>query len=142
MPCCARAGAVATFIQVVDPSRLVLVVEDYDDTRILWENNLSRAGYDVVTAQDGAQAIDLATRLHPRIVLMDLALPGIDGWEATRAIRRAVGDVAMSIIAVSAMIGMAARSEALRVGCDGFVAKPCTPDTIVSVVKTFADSYA
>ena len=119
----------------------MLIVEDYVDAQVLYANHLCDAGYDVVLASDGESAIELAKRLRPRIILMDLALPGIDGWEATRRIRADLGyDASMTIIAVSAMVGEAARVEALRAGCDGFVAKPCGPDVIVSVVKTYLES--
>jgi CheY-like chemotaxis protein len=126
--------------KVLDSKRLVLVVEDYEDALELLVSNLRQAGLEVVAARDGAEAVDFAVRLRPRVVLMDLALPNLDGWEATRRIRTELGYATdLSIIAVSAMTGDSARAEAMRAGCDGFVAKPCTPDVVLSVVQTFLD---
>ena len=119
---------------------LVLVVDDVEDTRTLWTETLTDAGYEVVEATDGAAAVEIALRRRPRVILMDMSMPGMDGWEATQRIRAGLDDAKeIAIIAVSAMAGVDGRAEAFRSGCDGFVAKPTTPNVVVDVVNAFVD---
>ena len=115
----------------------MLVVEDYGDARVLVAEHLRDSGFEVLTAADGETAVELALAHHPRVILMDLALPGIDGFEATRRIRNATNGMPMGIVAVSAMSGAKARADATSAGCDGFIAKPCTPDALLEAVQRF-----
>lgn len=114
----------------------MLVVEDYGDARVLVAEHLRDSGFEVLTAADGETAVELALAHGPRVILMDLALPGIDGFEATRRIR-AASKTPMGIVAVSAMSGAKARADATSAGCDGFIAKPCTPDALLEAVQRF-----
>lgn len=123
-----------------DRSRLVLVVDDAEDIRSLWSEILTEAGYRILEAADGEIAVELALAHRPRVVLMDMAMPNVDGWEATRRIRKVATEREISIVAVSAMSEVDGRAAAFRAGCDGFIAKPTTPDVILEVVRSFTET--
>jgi CheY-like chemotaxis protein len=103
----------------------VLLVEDFDDAREMYRDYLHFAGFRVETARDGREAIEKARALRPHLILMDLSLPGIDGWEATRILKNvpATAHLITSLSARAAPEGDRARAA----GCDGFIAKPCLP---------------
>jgi len=110
---------------------LVLVVDDYEDTRRIYADYLAFAGFRVAAANDGAEAIAKAKALSPDVVVMDLAMPGVDGWTATRELK---GDPRTRNIYVMAVTGFSedeARDEAWRSGCDAFLAKPILPAELV-----------
>lgn len=114
---------------------LVLVVEDYQDAREMYAAYLQFSGYRVAEATDGIEAIEKALELMPDIILMDLALPKMDGWEATRRLK---SDERTKHIPVVALTGHAlpGHSEGARqAGCDSFVTKPCLPDALVAEIK-------
>ena len=119
---------------------LVLVVEDYQDAREMYAAYLQFSGYDVAEAANGVEAIEKARELLPDIVLMDLALPRMDGWEATRRLK---SDPKTKDIPVVALTGhaLAGHAEGAReAGCDAFVTKPCLPDALVAEIKRLLDS--
>src|SRR5436190_9669413 len=121
---------------------LVLVVEDYQDARDMYAAYLQFSGFDVAEATNGVEAIEKAIELMPDIVLMDLALPQMDGWEATRRLK---GDDRTSHIPIVALTGhaLAGHAEGARqAGCDAFVTKPCLPDALVAEIKRLLDSQA
>ena len=114
---------------------LVLVVEDYQDAREMYAAYLQFSGYAVAEATNGVEAIEKTQELLPDIVLMDLALPRMDGWEATRRLK---SDERTRHIPIVALTGhaLAGHAEgARRAGCDAFVTKPCLPDALVSEIK-------
>ncbi len=114
---------------------LVLVVEDYQDAREMYAAYLQFSGYDVAEATDGAQAIEKTLELMPDIILMDLALPKMDGWEATRRLK---SDERTKHIPIVALTGhaLAGHAEGARqAGCDSFVTKPCLPDALVAEIE-------
>lgn len=112
---------------------LVLVVDDYQDAREMYAEYLDFSGFRVAEATNGAEALDKAFALLPDIILMDLSLPIIDGWEATRRLKN---DERTKKIPVVALTGHALnQSEGEKLGCDAFVIKPCLPDTLVAEVK-------
>lgn len=114
---------------------LVLVVEDYQDAREMYAAYLQFSGFDVAEATNGIEAIEKAQSLMPDIVLMDLALPRMDGWEATRRLKN---DDRTKNIPVVALTGhaLAGHAEGARqAGCDAFVTKPCLPDALVAEIK-------
>jgi len=114
---------------------LVLVVEDYDDAREMYAAYLQFSGFDVEAATNGVEAVEKAHALLPDIVLMDLALPRMDGWEATRRLK---GDDHTRHIPIVALTGHAlagASDGAKKAGCDSFVTKPCLPDDLVVEVR-------
>lgn len=114
---------------------LILVVEDYDDAREMYVEYLSFTGFRVESATNGLEAIEMTHRLKPDLVLMDLALPKLDGWEATRRLK---SDPATARIPVIALTGHALAGHAERAreaGCDSFITKPCVPDELVAEIS-------
>lgn len=120
----------------------MLVADDAEDIRLLWAETLTEAGFRVVEAEDGERAVELALAHMPRVVLMDMAMPNVDGWEATRRIRKFASEREIAIVAVSAMAEVDGRAAAFRSGCDGFIAKPTTPDVVLEVVRSFTEPPA
>ena len=116
-------------------SPLVLVVEDYQDAREMYAAYLQFSGYRVAEATNGLEALEQAAELMPDIILMDLALPKMDGWEATRRLKL---DEKTRHIPIVALTGhaLAGHAEGARqAGCDAFVTKPCLPDALVAEIK-------
>jgi two-component system cell cycle response regulator DivK len=114
---------------------LVLVVDDYQDAREMYAEYLEFSGFRVAQATNGAEALEQAFALLPDIILMDLSLPVIDGWEATRRLK---GDERTRAIPVVALTGHSLSDQPggiQGVGCDSFVIKPCLPDALVEEVK-------
>lgn len=102
----------------------VLYVEDNDDNIYLLSRRLKRNGYDVVIAKDGQSAIDMAVREKPDIILMDLNIPVIDGWEATRRLKASAETKSLPIIALTSHAMAGDREAALNAGCDDYDTKP------------------
>lgn len=102
----------------------ILLVEDNEMNMDMLSRRLLRAGYDLVVATDGAQAILKAQSEGPDLILMDLGLPVIDGWEATRQLKADARTQTIPIIALTAHVMPGARENALRAGCDDFDTKP------------------
>jgi CheY-like chemotaxis protein len=127
---------------VTPPKRarqLVLVVEDYQDAREMYAAYLQFSGFDVAEAANGVEAVEKTTELLPDIVLMDLALPRMDGWEATRRLK---ADPRTRDIPIVALTGhaLAGHAEGAReAGCDAFVTKPCLPDALVAEIRRLLD---
>lgn len=120
------------------PTRpLLLVVEDFDDAREMYRDYLEFAGFRVETARDGREGIDKARALQPDLVLMDLSLPGIDGWEATRLLKADPETRHILIVALSAHALAAEGERARAAGCDGFIAKPCLPPDLVHEISRY-----
>lgn len=117
--------------------QLFLVVEDFEDSRFMMRRLLEMAGYSVVEATDGEQAVAMAVEKHPSVILMDLSLPKLDGLSATREIRkhREFNDV--PILAVSAHDGPESRNEALAAGCNEYMTKPIDWDQLNALVARF-----
>jgi CheY-like chemotaxis protein len=114
---------------------LILVVDDYQDAREMYAEYLQFSGFRVAEARNGNEAVEKAFALKPDLILMDLSLPGMDGWEATRRLK---ADEATRRIPVVALTGhaLAGASEgAKKAGCDSFVTKPCLPDDLVVEVR-------
>jgi CheY-like chemotaxis protein len=114
---------------------LVLVVEDYQDAREMYAAYLQFSGFEVAEATNGVEAIEKTLELIPDIILMDLALPKMDGWEATRRLKL---DDRTKHIPIVALTGhaLAGHAEGARqAGCDAFVTKPCLPDALVAEIQ-------
>jgi CheY-like chemotaxis protein len=102
----------------------LLLVEDNPDNRDMLSRRLTRRGFDLVFAADGAQAIELAASEAPDLILMDLSLPVIDGWEATRRIKANPATSAIPIIALTAHAMAGDKTRAMEAGCDDYDTKP------------------
>jgi len=114
----------------------VLVVEDNEMNRDMLARRLRRKGFEVVLAADGESGIDMATREAPAIILMDLSLPGIDGWETTRRLKAAAGTAAIPIIALTAHAMSGDREKALAAGCDDYDTKPVELSRLLEKIDT------
>jgi two-component system, cell cycle response regulator DivK len=102
----------------------ILLVEDNEMNRDMLSRRLIRNGYQVVMALDGHQAVDMAASEKPDLILMDMSLPGLDGWEATRQIKAAAATRAIPVIALTAHAMSGDREKALEAGCDDYDTKP------------------
>jgi two-component system, cell cycle response regulator DivK len=118
-------------------ARTVLVVEDYADTRLMLKLMLEMDGYEVVEAGDGQQAVELAPQVLPGLILMDLNLPVLNGYEATRLIHCSAETRDIPIVAVSAQCVGEFRQRALDAGCLDCVQKPINFATLRSVVGRY-----
>ena len=115
----------------------IMVVEDFDDTRALLKLVLEQKGYYVLEAANGQRAVELAKSEHPRLILMDLSLPVLDGLSATKQIRAQgfLNDVL--IVAVTAHQEREYREKAFAAGCDEFVNKPVDFDRLEALLRKF-----
>ena len=114
---------------------LVLLVDDYADAREMYGFYLTRRGYRVEEAADGHEALGKALGLTPDIILMDLSLPGIDGWELARMLKNDARTSAIPIVALTAHALNGEQERALGAGCDAFVTKPCLPQTLATELE-------
>jgi two-component system cell cycle response regulator DivK len=114
----------------------ILVVDDNLDNRTIIAQMLKLSGYHVVTASDGLQAIDLTEREAPDLVLMDLAMPGLDGWSATSRIKARPQIAHVPVIAVTGHVTRADIERALQAGCADYLPKPIDFETMLLKVRT------
>ncbi len=115
----------------------ILVVEDDPDHRRIVTKVLAREGYDVIEAATGAAAVAAAREDRPDLIIMDLALPGLDGFEASRRIKAAPDSADIPIVALTAFAMRGDEERARAAGCDAYVPKPCRPQTLREVVRQF-----
>jgi two-component system, cell cycle response regulator DivK len=114
----------------------ILYVEDNDDNVYVMKGRLPRLGFEVVVAADGEQGVAMAETEAPDLILMDLRLPGIDGWETTRRIKAAPATKAIPIIALSAHAMAGDREKALEAGCDDYDTKPVDFPRLLERIRT------
>jgi|SRR5271155_5092068 CheY-like chemotaxis protein len=117
----------------------ILYVEDNEDNIFMLKNRLARAGHTVVIATDGAQGVAMAVSERPDMVLMDLSLPVLDGWEATRQIKAAPETRHIPVIALTAHAMAGDREKALSAGCDDFDTKPIELPRLLGKIKALAE---
>ena len=122
-------------VQNDDEVETVLLVEDTEDNRQMMGRLLEMSGFTVVEATNGREAVEIASREHPRIILMDLSLPFIDGLAATRQIRSLPGLSEVPIVAVSAHDSADFHNEALAAGCDAYITKPIDYSELEEVMR-------
>ncbi|HWI17651.1 MAG TPA: response regulator [Vicinamibacterales bacterium] len=115
----------------------ILIVEDNQTNLALMEYLLRAFGYEVLTAHDGEHGIAMAARDLPDLILMDLQLPGISGFESAARIREASSATQVPIIAVTAFAMVGDRERVLAEGFDGYISKPITPETFVSEIEAY-----
>lgn len=115
--------------------RTVLIVDDFEDNRAMYAEFLRYSGFEVIEASNGLEAIEKATASVPDVIVMDLSLPVLDGWEATRRLKN---DDRTRHVPVIALTGHALEGHsqgAREAGCDGFLAKPCLPETLLETIE-------
>lgn len=114
---------------------VVLIVEDQQDLRQLYAQHLTMSGFDVIEAANGLEAIDHTLSSLPDVVLMDLSLPVVDGWEATRRLKADARTAHIPVVALTAHDGSGELQRATRAGCEWFVPKPCPPAALITEVR-------
>ena len=113
----------------------ILLVEDNEMNRDMLSRRLIRRGFQVVLAMDGQQGVDLARSERPDIILMDMSLPGIDGWEATRRLRADDATRGLPVIGLTAHAMSGDREKAIEAGCDDYDTKPVELDRLIGKIK-------
>ena len=116
----------------------ILYVEDNEDNIYVLENRLRRQGHSVVIARDGASGVQLAASEQPDVILMDLSLPVLDGWEATRRIKAAELTRHIPVIALTANAMRGDREKALAAGCDDFDIKPIVMTRLLEKIQALS----
>lgn len=115
----------------------ILYVEDNEDNIYVLTRRLGRKGYDVIVATDGAKGVEMARSEGPALILMDLNMPVMDGWEAARRLKAAPETQAIPVIALSAFAMESDRERALEAGCDDFLSKPIDFKSLYLMIETF-----
>lgn len=113
----------------------ILLIEDNEQNRYLATFLLEKHGYRVVPAEDGCRGIDVARAIQPDLILLDMQLPAMDGYEVVRALRELEIMRQIPIIAVTAYAMVGDREKALKAGCSGYIEKPINPETFVGEIQ-------
>jgi len=119
-----------------EKNKKILIVEDYEDVRRMMKIYLTRSGYQVIEARDGYEAVEKAIEARPDMILMDIAMPILDGIDAVQAIRQHADLAEIPIVALSAY-GDFYRERAYRVGCNDVLQKPVNLDLLPPLVKRY-----
>src|SRR5688572_28234320 len=114
--------------------RLLLLIEDDPQTRERYRDFLSGAGFDVHALEGGGEAMECARTVTPDVVVLDLGLPDLDGWEVARRLKADAVTKSIPIIAFSARTLQHEKASALRAGCDVYLTKPCPPDQLLNAI--------
>jgi CheY-like chemotaxis protein len=120
----------------------ILYVEDNEDNLYMLSNRLQRRGYEVVLARDGEEGISKARSEEPSLILMDLSLPVIDGWEATRQLKAEALTRTIPVIALSAHAMAGDREKAIAAGCDDYDTKPVDLPRLLEKITTLLARHA
>ena len=115
----------------------ILVVEDNETNIYLINFILEKNGYGVIQARTGEEGVELAIKEKPDLILMDIQLPGIDGLEATRRLRKSKADSGIPIIALTSYAMSGDREKVLKAGCTGYIEKPINPETFIAEIKKY-----
>ncbi len=121
--------------RVIESPRTVLVVDDSEDTRVMYGAYLRHVGYHVREAATGAAALALARHEPIDVILMDIALPEMDGFEATRRLKADPETEQIPVVALTAYAVPPASERAAEAGCVAYLAKPCTPREVVATIE-------
>ncbi len=113
----------------------ILLVEDNETNRDMLSRRLARRGYEVIIAVDGAESLVMARAEAPDLILMDMSLPVLDGWEVTRQIKAAANTCAIPVIALTAHAMAGDREKALKAGCDEYETKPVEFQRLLSKIE-------
>jgi len=114
---------------------IVLLVDDYPDAREMYAEYLEFSGFEIVQAGNGVEAIERTLDSHPDVILMDLSLPVMDGWEATRRLKADERTRDIPVLAVTGHALTGVSNDAKAAGCDGFITKPCLPEDLVAEIR-------
>jgi CheY-like chemotaxis protein len=117
-------------------AKRVLLVDDHEDSRIIYRTSLQHAGFWVLECTDGESAVRAARRESPDLILMDLSLPVLDGWEATRILKADERTRHIPIVALTANALLSDRARARGLSFDGFLTKPVTPRRVLSEIES------
>ena len=117
--------------------KTVLLVEDNEDNLVVYRTILEHVGFRVIEARDGEEGVSRARQFHPNLILMDISIPKMDGWEATQRLKSDNETKMIPIIALTAHALEEDRQKALQAGCDGYLAKPVEPRRVVQEVERF-----
>lgn len=124
----------------VTPSRggrkpLILIVDDVQDIRDMYAEHLSTHGFHPEVATNGFEALSKAAVMTPDVIVMDLNMPQLDGWEATRRLKANDVTRGIPVIALTGLSVGDSKEAAMQAGCDGFLTKPCYPDTLTEEIR-------
>jgi CheY-like chemotaxis protein len=120
-----------------DGKKTILLVEDNEDNLVVYRTILEHVGYSVIEARDGEEGVSRAREHLPDLILMDISIPKLDGWEATQRLKDGSDTRLIPIIALTAHALEEDRQKAVQVGCDGYLAKPVEPRRVVREVERF-----
>jgi two-component system cell cycle response regulator DivK len=118
-------------------SKRILIIEDQEDNRRILRDLLSSAGYELIEAVNGEEGVGLAEAQRPDLILMDIELPVLDGYEATRRIKANPALTRIPIIAVTSYALSGDEAKAREAGCDGYVTKPFSPRALLAKVREY-----
>ena len=113
----------------------ILVVEDNEINMYLCGRILKNSGYEVIEARSGEEGVELAIKEKPDLILMDIQLSGIDGYEATKRLRKSEADGEIPIIALTSYAMAGDKKKALKAGCTGYIEKPINPETFIAEIE-------
>ena len=123
-------------------SKRILIVEDQEDNRTILRDVLSTVGYELIEALNGEDGVKLAQRERPDLILMDIQLPKMDGYEATQQIKSIAELKTIPIIAVTSYALSGDEAKARAAGCDGYIAKPFSPRELLAKVRKYLSDEA
>lgn len=118
----------------------ILIVEDNELNRDMLSRRLTRKGYEIVMATDGLQGVNMAETEHPDLILMDMSLPVLNGWDATKRLKSSASTMAIPIIALTAHAMSSDREQAMDAGCNDFDTKPIELDRLLQKIGSLLAS--
>jgi len=119
-------------------TRILLVEDNYDNLQLV-RFLLERSGYEVIEAHNGKQGLDIALQEHPDLILMDLSMPDVDGWEAARMLKANSATRSIPLLALTAHTLPGDRKRAIEAGCDGYLSKPINVAQLEKTIKDALD---
>jgi CheY-like chemotaxis protein len=120
----------------MDTSSLVLLIEDFDDAREMYAEYLQFSGLRTAGAADAVRGMRLAEELQPDVILMDAALPGLNGWDAIKQLKANPATRHIPVLMLTGHLLGDAKARAMEAGADGFISKPCLPDELTRHILT------
>ncbi len=117
----------------------ILVVDDNERNRYLVSFILEKNGFEVITANDGLEGVETARKQRVDLVIMDIKMPKMDGYEATMRIKKLEGYQSVPIIALTSYAMAGDKKKAVAAGCDGYIAKPINPETFMDEIRIFLE---